>query len=169
MKDHLAALAVINRAAVQISADRHAHHQRRGEPVVRAPAQRRELVANLHHRGPDVIEKLDLDHRLHPARGHADRAPDDGGFGQRRVEAARGAEHDLQSLRRLEHAALAFDLLETGFAAAIGDVLAEHDDALVAAHLFMQREIDGVDHRPRLARKMRLGFEFARSGIDASE
>ena len=85
---HLAALAVIDRAAVQIAADRHAQSPRRGETAVRTPAQRGQLVANLHHRRPDVIEELNLGHRLEPARRHADGAPHDGRFGERRVEAA---------------------------------------------------------------------------------
>ena len=84
-----AALAVIDGAAVQISADGHTDHQRRGQGVVGAPAEGGELVANLHHRGPDVIEELDLDDRLHAARRHADGAADDGGLGDGRVEQRR--------------------------------------------------------------------------------
>ena len=63
------------------------------------------------HRGPDVIEELDLDHRLQSARGHADGAADDVGLRQRRVEDAVGAELALQSGGQLEDAALALDLL----------------------------------------------------------
>jgi hypothetical protein len=44
------------------------------------------------HRRPDVVEELNLDHRLHAARGHADGAADDVGLGQRRIEDALGAE-----------------------------------------------------------------------------
>ena len=81
-EDALAALRVINRAAGQVSADRDANHAGRRERIVRPPAHHRQLVAQLHHRRPDVVEELDLDHRLQPAHGHADRAPDDAGLGK---------------------------------------------------------------------------------------
>src|SRR5689334_19470868 len=45
----LAALAVIDRAAVQISTNGHPDHSRAREPIVRTPAHSRHLVANLHH------------------------------------------------------------------------------------------------------------------------
>ena len=67
-------------------------------------------------------------------------AADDVGFGQRRIEDAVGAELALQSRGEFEDAALAFDLLllDVLFAAAVGDVFAEDDDALVAPHLVAQ-------------------------------
>src|ERR1039458_4673415 len=60
-KDTLAALRMVDGAAGQVSADRDANHDGAGESVVRAPADDAELVANLHHRGPDVVEELNLD------------------------------------------------------------------------------------------------------------
>ena len=66
-----------------------------------------ELVADLHHRRPDVVEELNLDHRLELARRHPDGAADDAGFGERRVEDAVVAERALQTVRELEDAALA--------------------------------------------------------------
>src|SRR5258706_6392036 len=133
-----------NQTSVYIPADRNANHNRRGELVVRAPAQRGQLVADLHHGRPDVIEELNLDHRLHAAYGHADTAADDRRLGDRRIETARGAERDLQSLRRFEDATLAFHLGEIRLAAAIGHVLAEDDHTIVAAHLLVQREVDRI-------------------------
>ena len=66
------------------------------------------------------------------------------------------AEFGLQAGGQLEHAAFAFDFAEVAFAAAIGHILAEHDHALVAAHLLVQRGVDQVrpssSARPRVAR-----------------
>src|SRR2546427_4143879 len=39
-----------------------------------APADEGQLVADLHEGGPDVVEELDLHHRLETADGHPDRA-----------------------------------------------------------------------------------------------
>ena len=77
------------------------------EVVARAVAQHRHLVADLHHRRPDVVEELDLDDRLDAARRHADGAADDVGLGERRVEDAVAAVRALQAVRDLEDAALA--------------------------------------------------------------
>ncbi len=76
-EDALARLAVIRRAAPQVAADRHAYDRGAGERVVRPIPQHRHLVAELHHRRPDVVEELDLDDRLQAARRHADGTPDD--------------------------------------------------------------------------------------------
>ena len=161
-----AALAVINRAAVEIPANGHADHHGRRESVIGAPTQAGELVANLHHRRPDVIEELDFDDGLQSARGHTGSAADDGGFGDRSVEDALRSENGLEALGGLEHAALAFNLFQAFFVAAIGDVLAEQHDLVVAPHLLVQGEIDGIDHGARFAGKARLGLEFLGGGID---
>ena len=87
-EEHLAALAVVDGAALEVAAVGHADHQRALEGAVRAPADQRQLVADLHVRRPDVVEELDLDHRLEAARGHPDGAADDVGLGERRVEDA---------------------------------------------------------------------------------
>jgi len=105
-EDALARLAVIGRAAAQVAAGGDADHHRAGEGVVRAIAQHRHLVAQLHHRRPDVVEELDLDDRLDAACRHADTAPDDARFGERRVVDAFAAELALQAVRHLEYAAL---------------------------------------------------------------
>ena len=67
-------------------------------------------------------------------------APNDVGFGERRVEDAVVAEFALQAEGELEDAAFPFHLLllEILFAAAIGNVFAEDDDAFVALHFVAQ-------------------------------
>ena len=137
---------MIDGAAGEIAADGHANHDRAGPLAVGAPAQDGELVVNLVHGRPDVIEELNFDDRLHAAHGVADGAADDVGLGQRRVEDALGAELGLQAGGELEDAALAFDLGERLFAAGVGHVFAEDDDARVAAHLVVQAGVDEVGH-----------------------
>ena len=156
-EDRDARLAVIRRAAAQVAADRHADHHRTRPVVARPVAHHRHLVANLHEGRPDVVEELDLDDRLQPAQRHADAAADDVRFGQRRVEDAVAAELPLQAVGDLEHAALAGDGGERLLAAGVGHVLAEDDDARIARHLVAQRGVDGVHHRVRRARRLRLG------------
>ena len=131
-EDALARLAVVRCAAAQVAADRHANDHRAREVVARSVPHHRHLVAQLHHRRPDVVEELDLDDRLDAARRHADRAADDVGLGERRVEHAVVAEHPLQAVRHLEDAALALDERQRRLPARVGDVLAEDDDARVA-------------------------------------
>ena len=148
-------LRVIDRAAGQIAADGHANHGRRSPCAVGAPAHQRQFIANLVHGRPDVVEELNLDHRLHAAHRIADGAADDVGFGQRRVEDALRSEFGLQAGGELEDAALAFDLGERIFAAGIGHVFAVDDDARIAAHLVAQAGVDQVGHgaRPRPLRR----------------
>ena len=165
-EDALARLAVVRRAAAQVAADRDADHHRAREGVVRPVAHHRHFVAELHHRRPDVVEELDLDDRLDAARRHADGAADDVGLGERRVEHAVAAERPLQAVRDLEDAALALHSLERLGAAAVGDVLAEDDDARVARHLVFQRAVDGRDHRVRLAFGLRGRVEGGRRRVD---
>ena len=148
-EDALARLAVVERAAAQVAADGRADHQRARERVVRPVPQHGQLVADLHHRRPDVVEELDLDHRLQPADGHAHRPADDVGLGQRRVEHALAPEGALQPQGGLEHAALALHLGQRLGAAAVGHVFAEHEDARVAGHLVREGAVDGRHHRDR--------------------
>ena len=130
-EDALAGLAVVQPAAAQVSADRHADDHRAREHVVGAVPQHRHFVAELHHRRPDVVEELDLDDRLEPARAHAARAADDGRLGERRVEDAIGSEGALQAQRRLEDAALARHFARLRLVRRVRDVFAEHDDVRV--------------------------------------
>ncbi len=82
-ENHFAALAVINRAAGEVTADRYADDDRRFEVSRGAPTHVTQFVAELHHSGPDVIEELNFGHGLQPAHSHADGAADDVGFGER--------------------------------------------------------------------------------------
>ena len=157
-EDHFAALAVINPAARQVSADRHAHHRRAFEMSRRTPAQVRQLVAQLHHRRPDVIEELNLRDRLQPAHRHSQRAPHDARLGNRRVEHAHRSESPLQAGGRLENAALPFHAGQIFFAPAIGHVLAEHDDPLVARHFIRQRGGNNFHHGLRLRDRSAAGL-----------
>ena len=108
VKFHLAALAVIDGAAVEIAADGDAQHQRRGESAVGAPADGGQLIANLHHGGPDVIEELNLGDRLQPARGHADGAADDAASASGVLKHALRAELRFAARGDFENAAFAF-------------------------------------------------------------
>ena len=165
-EDTLARLAVVRAAATQVAADRHAHHDRARPLIARAVAQHRHLVANLHHRGPDVVEELNFDYRLDSAHRHADGAADDAGFGNRRVEHAVAAVGALQAMRDLEDAAFALHFLQGFGAARVRDVLAEHDDARVARHLVLQRLVDRVHHRRGLAVRSGRRVERRRCRID---
>ncbi len=141
-KQHFAGLRVIERAACEISADCHAHHGRRRECIIRAPAHRRQLIAQLVHRGPDVIEELNLHHRLHAPGGDADCPSDDVCLGQRRIEDAVGAILALQPGGQLEDAAFALDCagFQIFLAATVRHIFAEDDDALIALHLILEAE-----------------------------
>ena len=107
-------------------------------PQVRAPN-----LAGLRHQlvGALVQEphELDLGHRPQPGQRHAERRPDDGRLGQRRVEHAPVAEASLQAVGGPKHTAQ------------LANVLAHDDHALVAAQRLAQRAIDRLHHD-------RLGF-----------
>src|SRR2546429_6591 len=84
-EDHGARLRVIDRPAFQVSAVGHSNDRGTAEGVVRAPAQRRQLVAELMIRGPDVIEELDLHDGLQAAGREPDGPAHDVRLGERRV------------------------------------------------------------------------------------
>src|SRR4051812_45771843 len=105
-------LAVVGRPAWEVTADRGSNHHRAGERVVRAIPKHRHLVAHLHHRRPDVIEKLNLNDWLQAPGRHTDASADDVRLGQRRIEHARAAKKPLKSMRDLEHAPLTRDVFE---------------------------------------------------------
>src|SRR4249919_110255 len=113
----------------------HAQHHRAMQAAARAIAHARGMADDeVDHRVHEAVE-LGLGHRLHALRGHADGQAGDGGFVQRRVEHALGAEGLLQAGGGAEHAAVD------------ADVLAEHDDRVVMAHLVGQRLRDRFDQR----------------------
>src|SRR6266851_6354604 len=109
-EDRFTALAVVDAAAGEVAANRYAQHRGGFEIAIGAPAQDAQLVANLHHRGPDVTEDLDFGDGLEAASGHTDGAADDAGFGERRVENAVVAVFSLQAGGGFENAALALDV-----------------------------------------------------------
>ncbi len=84
--------------------------------------------------GEDEVAELDLGDGDEAVEGHADRRADDTAFGEGRVDDAVVAELVEEALGDAEDAA---DL---------ADVLAEDDDAGVAAHLETERVVDGLDH-----------------------
>ena len=164
-KDRFARLAVIDRAPRQVAANRHADDHRTGEGVVRPPAQHGQFIPDLHHRRPDVVEKLNFHHRLQPPGGHADGAAHNAGLRQRGVIAARAAKLPLQAMGDFEDSALAFHLGQIAFMAAVGNVLTENHDARIAGHLILQADIDEIHHRLGLAVKLRRMIKVFGSGI----
>src|SRR5512146_2179993 len=133
-EDALTALRVIDGPAGEIPADGHSYHSRRREVAIGAPAHQRQFVAELLHRGPDVVEELDLNHWLEPTSGHTHCAAHDIRFRQRRIEDTIAAVLGLQAGGEFENATFAFDLLlfQILFAADVGHVFAKDHDPLVA-------------------------------------
>ena len=166
-EDRSASLGVINRAP-DVTAVGRSHDHRRREIVVGPPAHRRKLVAQLHVRGPNVVEKLNLNYGLESAHGQSDRAAHDVRFRERRVVNARTAEFLLESPGDREDPALAFDLFEVLLSRDISYILAEDENLLVASHLVPHAGVEQIDHRRRLTRELRivLGVELLAGGID---
>ena len=131
-------LRVVDGAAGEIAADGRANDGGRGPGAVRAPAHQGQFIANLVHGRPDVIEELNLDHRLDAAQSVAHGPAYDVRFGERRIEDAIGAKLGLQARGELEDAALSLHFVERLHAAGVGHVFAVDHDALVAAHLVAQ-------------------------------
>jgi hypothetical protein len=90
--------------------------------------------------------ELDLRHRLQPVDRHADGHAHDGALGQRRVDDALISELREEAVRHAEHASVD------------ADVLAQHQDVVVALHLLHEGEVDGLDHGhlPRLSHRRLL-------------
>src|SRR6185312_4343130 len=119
------------------------------------------------HGRPDVIEELNLKHRLKSASSHSDRATNDVRLRQRRVKDAGAAKLSLEISCHLEYAALTLHFFEILLTRAIGDVFAENDDARVSSHLGVQATINQIDHRARIAGKVGALFiiKISRSRI----
>ena len=165
-EDYFAALAMVNGTAGEVAADGNANHRRAFEVSRRAPALRGHFIAQLHHGRPDVVEELNFRNRLQPSNGHADGAPHDRSFGDRRIEHAARAVLALQARSGLEDAALPFHVGQIFDAAAVRDIFSEDYDALVAGHFVEQRGRDDFNHRFWMAVQMRLRFKLLRGGID---
>ncbi len=156
-EENLAALAVVDRAALQVAAVGHANDHRTGEGPVRAPADEGQLVADLHERRPDVVEELDLHDRLQAAGGHADGPPHDGGLGEGGVVDPPGSVSALEVVGDLEHPPLALHLVQALLAGAVRHVLPEDHDPRVPRHLVVQARVEQVHHRLGGAVGDRLG------------
>src|SRR5207249_11570619 len=149
---------MVDRAALQIATVRDAHHHRAREGVAGAPPQSGQLVAELMVGGPDVVEELDLHHRLQAASREADGAAHDVRLGERGIVNPIAPELSLEPPRDLEDTALALDVLQMLLAAHVGHVLAEHHDARIPRHLVLQAGVEQVDHRGGIAPELRVVF-----------
>ena len=117
-------------AAAIGSADDHRHRPFAGGAIAHLGDFADDLVVA----GVDVVGELDLDQRLDAIGGHADGGRDDPAFADRSVERALLAEFLLKSVGDSEDAAEK------------ADVLAEHDDVLVAAHHHLVGVVERLDH-----------------------
>src|SRR5688572_24451176 len=135
---------MVNRAA-NVTTVGSPHDYRCREVVVGSPAHSGQLVTQLHVRGPDVVEELDLDDRLEPTHSESDRAAHDIRLGQRRVVDTGAAEFLLQSPRYLEHAPFPFDFPEVLLAGYVGNVLPEDENLLIPPHLVLHARVEQVD------------------------
>ena len=133
-EQRLDALRVVQ-AAVDAGPERRADHQRAAVGAVRAVADLGRLVDDLVVGRVDVVGELDLGDRAEAVHRRADGHPGDAQLGQRRVDDPVGAELLLEAVGGAEDAAVH------------ADVLAEHDHARVALHLFVERLVDGLDQR----------------------
>ena len=149
---------MIYRTTLEVAAVGGAHHDRRGEVAVGAPAEDGQLVANLHVGGPDVVEELNFHDRLEPSGGESDGPAHDIGFGQWRIVDPPSAELFLQAPGHLEDPTLALEVIEMLLAADVGYILAENQDAGVAPHFFLEADVDQVNHRCRFAAVLRVLF-----------
>src|SRR5689334_17516084 len=161
-KQTLSALRVIDRAAGEVPTNGNTNDSGTGESTIRAPANDRQFVAHLMEGWPDIVEELNFDDRLQASRGDASRAPDDRRFCKRRVVDTLRAEFALQARSQFEDTALAFDqlLAQVLLTAAIGNIFAEHHDALIALHLIAQAGIDEVGHGFIAARALGLSCKL---------
>ena len=128
----------LGRVVVQLrradaAAVRHADRDRERHLAAGAPAVAADVRDQLVEAGVRERVVLHLAHR--PEAGHAepDRGAEDPGLGERRVDAAVGAEAVAEPGGGAEDAARA------------ADVLAHHHHVRVALHLDVQRVVDGLD------------------------
>src|SRR5215510_5667951 len=115
---------MVDRATLQIAADRNANYAGCREIVARAPAQKRQLIPNLMKCRPDVIKELHFNDGLQASRCLTDGPADDVSFCQGSVVNARAAKLSLEICGDFESSALPLDLIQIFFARAICDVLA---------------------------------------------
>ena len=137
---------MVNRAALQVPTVGDPHNHRGCEVIIGAIAHERQLIAELHVRGPDVVEELDLYDRLQPANGQADRPADDVGLSQGRVVHPVAPKLPLEAPGDLEDAALPFDRIQVDFAAHVGHILPEHQGTRIPRQLIAQARVQQVHH-----------------------
>ncbi len=109
--------------------DGHGHADRVVGPIAHPGRLGHDLVEGR----VDEVCELDLGDRAQAVDGRPDRSPDDHRLGQRRVDDPVVAEFGPQPIGGEEDATLA------------SDILAQHDDVAVAAHLLGQRVPDRLD------------------------
>ena len=160
-EDRLARLRVPDRAAPEVATDRDPQHEGHAERAVGSPPRRCRFGADLLHRGPDVVEELDLDRRAQAADRLADAPPDDVRLGERGVVAAVVAEVPLQPAGEPEDAAEAGELL----VGRVGDVLAEDAHPLVGRHDLVEGATDRLAEGDRLAGLARVGRHHERGEL----
>ena len=134
----LEALGVLGAAALARSALR-PEHQRHRQLSAGHEVRLRGLVGELVEREREEVDEHDLDDRPQPGLGGTDRHAADRALADRRVQ----------------HAVASELVRETGrdqVRAALGDVLPEHDHALVGAHRPRERGVDRGDERRLLRR-----------------
>ena len=115
--------------------DRAADHEGHGHPSAGHVAPFGGVVDDLVHRQGDEVGDLQLDHGTAADDGGADACTGNAGLRDRRVDHAPGPELLEQARGDLEQPAQA------------GDVLADHEHLLVAAHLLVQRLVERLAHR----------------------
>ena len=161
-EDRFTGLRVVDGPTLQVTAVRGADHHRSRERAVRPVAHGRELVPDLHHRGPDVVEELDLDDGPQAAQRKPDPPPDDVRLRERSVVHALRAKLLLKAMRDLEDTTFAFDLAQRLLTRNVRYVLAEKEDAWITFHLLAQARVQEVDHGEQLVAgvlRLVLGIE----------
>ena len=135
---------------------RHTNNERRREITGGAKTEPSRLRDNLVIGWVHIIRELDFAHRTQAEGRHAHRHPDDAGFGNRRIEAARRAIFFLEPLRASEDAAEE------------ADILPEDHDAVVAFHHHVHRIPDSLDHRPPHRRQYPICWRCSRRCLGMS-
>jgi hypothetical protein len=118
------------------AAGRHPNNERAGKLAVGAISQSCSLRNDLVVRRVHVVGKLDLDARSKAIRSHADGGTDDTQLADWRIEAAAFAVFRLQALSRAKDSAEE------------PNILAKHDDIVIAFHHHIHGVAYGLDHSP---------------------
>jgi hypothetical protein len=109
-----------------------AYHQRRGRLAAEHVAELGRLIEDLVEADAHEVHEHQFGHGAQTGRRRAGRRPDEGAFGDRRVEHAVAAERRRQPFGHAQHPAPGIVLARCAHAA--GDVFAQQDHARVAPH-----------------------------------